>query len=93
MTTSVQSQVFPGLVLKRLQCPVIIAFRPARRVDIDRLVDCLNTVLLLKAIGDNIKLQLAHSTHNHIIVIERKKHLGAALFRQLANTVLQLLGF
>ena len=58
-----------------------------------RFINRVYTVLLAKSIGDHFKLQLAHRANDNIVIAKGEKYLRAALFRQLPNTVLQLLGF
>ena len=62
-------------------------------MNIYRFVDGIHRILRLEAIGHHIELQLAHRTDDNIVIAHREKDLGTALFRQLANTILQLLGF
>ena len=78
--------------LERIQLGLIIALNPAGLVKAGGLPAAQGIVLMLQAVLDNLKLQLAYSTYQLAAVELVDEHLGHTLTHQLVNTLGKLLG-
>ncbi len=93
VTTAVDREVFHGLDLELFQLLLIAAVDPARGVHGDRLIGAFHLVFLFQATGHYIELQHTDGAEDDVVAAFREEHLGGTLFRQLLQTLAQLLGF
>src|SRR5690606_1209664 len=91
MAAAVDGEVVAGLVLEFLDV-LGGALHPAGGVDVDGVVEGIDPVLVLEAIGHHVELQLPHRPHHHVVAVDGEEHLGGALLRQLLQTLVELLG-
>ena len=74
--------------LEVLQFLGIVTLYPASLVEVDGFPAALGIILILQAVLDDLKLQLADGTDNLAVVELVDEQLGNALVHQLVNTFL-----
>ncbi len=93
MTATINGEVVRAFALELFKGLGIIALHPAGSVDVHRLVDGLNLVLVFQTVGHHIKLQHPDRADDQVTVTLRHKHLCGAFLGKLLQALLQLLGF
>ena len=59
---------------------------------VDRLEGGFHAVLVLEPLGDHVELQHADRAEDHVVVVDRAKHLGGAFLAKLIEALVQRLG-
>ena len=78
-------------LLEVVELGCIIALYPAGFVEVDGLPTALGAILMLKAVLDDLKLQLANGTNDAAVVELVDEHLCHTLVHELLDTFLELL--
>ena len=71
--------MFRCLLAKLLKLAGVISIEPARRINVNRLINRLYFVFIFKPVRDHIKLQLANRPNDEIRGINRRKYLRRPL--------------
>ena len=67
----------------------LLAVNPARGMHVDGFERCLYPVFVLEPLGDHVELQHANGAQDHVVVVDRAKHLGGAFFTELVEAFVQ----